>query len=265
MLANNFHTYYSFALLKYRYFFINLVVIIKKMLEIIIFSLSICQSIFGVGLLVIGTPLLLLLDYNFLSVLKTLLPCSILISMFQIINSKPIIKSDKKIIYIALPYVFVGILILYLLNSMVNFKLIVGFAILLTFFLKFFLREKLNLFINKKKVIAMCFAGLFHGLTNTGGSLISLIFQELKNSKVKIQISIAYTYFYFALIQYISLNFFEGRVLFDYENLKLLLLSSFGYFAGVKIFKKLKFNNFVNSLNYIIFFSSLYLIFSELK
>ena len=113
--------------------------------------------------------------------------------------------------------------------------------------------------------MAMCFAGLFHGLTNTGGSLISLIFQELKNSKVKIQISIAYAYLYFALIQYTSLNFFEGRILFDYENLKLLLLSTFGYFVGVKIFKKLKFNSFINSLNYIIFFSSLYLIFSELS
>ena len=235
------------------------------MLEIIIFSLSICQSIFGVGLLVIGTPLLLLLDYNFLLVLKTLLPCSILISIFQIINSKTITRNDKKIIYTALPYVFIGILILYFLNSMINFKLIVGFAILLSFFLKFFLRKKLGLFINKQKVMAMCFAGLFHGLTNTGGSLISLIFQELKNSKVKIQISIAYTYLYFALIQYTSLNFFEGRILFDYENLKLLLLSTFGYFVSVKIFKKLKFNSFINSLNYIIFFSSLYLIFSELS
>tara|TARA_B100000780_G_scaffold230535_1_gene170269 strand:+ start:151 stop:858 length:708 start_codon:yes stop_codon:yes gene_type:complete len=235
------------------------------MLEIIIFLLSICQSIFGVGLLVIGTPLLLLLDYNFLSVLKTLLPCSILISIFQITNSKPVIKSEKKVIYYALPYVFIGILILYLLNSMINFKLIVGFAILLSFYLKFFLKKRLSFFINKNKVAALCFAGLFHGLTNTGGSLISLIFQELKNSKVKIKISIAYTYFYFALIQYTSLNFFEGRVLFDYENLKLLLLSTIGYFVGIKIFKELRFKSYVNSLNFIVFFSSIYLIFSELK
>tara|TARA_B100000787_G_C16180589_1_gene291566 strand:- start:875 stop:1582 length:708 start_codon:yes stop_codon:yes gene_type:complete len=235
------------------------------MLEIIILILSIFQSIFGVGLLVIGTPLLLLLDYDFLLILQILLPCSILVSIFQIFNSKPILKNEKKNIYIALPFVFMGILILYFFNSTINFKLIVGSAILLSLLIKFFLKEKLSFFIVKNKIITLCFAGLFHGLTNTGGTIISIIFQELKKTKANIQVNIAYTYFYFATIQYISLNFFYGKILFKYENLTLLLLASFGYFLGAKIFKKLQFNSFINSLNFVIFFSGLYLVFSELK
>ena len=54
------------------------------MLETIILLLAIIHSIFGIGLLAIGTPLLLILNYDFLVILKILLPCSILINIFQI-------------------------------------------------------------------------------------------------------------------------------------------------------------------------------------
>ena len=70
------------------------------MLESIIFILSIIHSIFGIGLLAIGTPLLL--NYDFLIILEILLPCSILISSFQIIRTKNILNQDKKLIYVLL-------------------------------------------------------------------------------------------------------------------------------------------------------------------
>ncbi len=97
------------------------------MLEIIIFFLSIIHSIFGIGLLAIGTPLLLILSYDFLTILKILLPCSILISAFQIFKIKSIINSDKKIILKSTPYVFLGSLIIYFFSSNINFKLLIGF------------------------------------------------------------------------------------------------------------------------------------------
>ncbi len=46
--------------------------------------LAVVQSVFGVGLLVFGTPTLLLLGYPFDQVLAYLLPCSILISALQV-------------------------------------------------------------------------------------------------------------------------------------------------------------------------------------
>ena len=53
-------------------------------LEIIIITLlSIFQSIFGVGLLIIGTPIFLQLGYDFLTVLNILLPFSVIISLLQ--------------------------------------------------------------------------------------------------------------------------------------------------------------------------------------
>ena len=98
------------------------------MLEITILLLAIIHSIFGIGLLAIGTPLLLILDYDFLVLLKILLPCSILISIFQIIKAKNILHEDKNLIYRSLPYVLLGAFIIYSFSSKINFKLIIGFS-----------------------------------------------------------------------------------------------------------------------------------------
>ena len=233
------------------------------MLEITILLLAIIHSIFGIGLLAIGTPLLLILNYDFLVVLKILLPCSILISIFQIIKAKNILYEDKNLIYRSLPYVLLGAFIVYTFSSKINFKLIIGFSILIFFFLKFFLQKKVKLIIEKRKNILLSAAGFFHGLTNTGGSLISLIFKDLKKNKYEVQGCIAYTYFFYALIQYILLNFFFKKIFLDYSSFKLLLFTCMGYFFGNIIFKKIKFSNFLNILNFIVFLSSIYLIFSE--
>jgi hypothetical protein len=236
-----------------------------KMLESIILTLSIVHSIFGIGLLAIGTPLLLLLNYDFLIILKILLPCSILISAFQIIKSKNISYEDRKLIYISLPYVLVGSIIIYFLSSKINFKLTIGFTILAILFLKTFFKKKIITLINKKKITLISLTALFHGLTNTGGSLISLIFQDLKKKKYEIRACIAFTYFFYALIQYCLLNFFFKQLLLDFNSFKFLLFTCIGYFLGKKIFIKIKLNYYLNILNFIIFLSGIYLVFSELK
>jgi uncharacterized membrane protein YfcA len=235
------------------------------MLESIIFLLSIIHSIFGIGLLAIGTPLLLLLDYNFLIILKILLPCSILISALQIIKTRNISYGDKKLIYRSIPYVFLGAFIIYFFSSKINFKLTIGLSILTILFLKTFLKKQINALIKKKKITLICFTGFFHGLTNTGGSLISLIFQDLKKNKYEIQGCIAYAYFFYATIQYGLLVFFLKELLLDYNSFKLLIFTFVGYFLGNKIFKKVDFKIFNKILNFIIFFSSISLIFNELR
>ena len=47
---------------------------------------SIIQSIFGTGVLLFGTPLLLIFGYDFKYVLILLLPISLLINIFQLIG-----------------------------------------------------------------------------------------------------------------------------------------------------------------------------------
>ena len=50
---------------------------------IILILLVSLQSIVGVGILVLGTPIMLLLEYNMTEILSTLLPISILTSLLN--------------------------------------------------------------------------------------------------------------------------------------------------------------------------------------
>ena len=54
----------------------------------IVLIFSIVQSIFGVGLLLFGTPTLLLLGVGYEQVLWILLPSSITISLYQVFENK---------------------------------------------------------------------------------------------------------------------------------------------------------------------------------
>ena len=58
-------------------------------MEIIVISfLVLVQSIFGIGLLLFGTPTFILLGYSYAETLSILLPNSILISLMQTIFTK---------------------------------------------------------------------------------------------------------------------------------------------------------------------------------
>ena len=82
------------------------------------FLLVILQTIVGVGVLVLGTPLLLLLNYNIIEIMNILLPISITTSLLNYIylksnKEKLKINLDKGIkknfILIFLPGIFLGL------------------------------------------------------------------------------------------------------------------------------------------------------------
>ena len=55
---------------------------------LILLVLIIIQSIFGIGLLLFGTPTFLILGYDFFNTLNFLLPISITVSLLQFISLK---------------------------------------------------------------------------------------------------------------------------------------------------------------------------------
>ena len=92
---------------------------------IIILFLIVFQSIFGIGLLVFGTPTLMILGYQYSDILSVLLPISCSISLIQIINAR---KHDVKtftieFIKFSLPgiIIFLPIVILFITNFYLNF------------------------------------------------------------------------------------------------------------------------------------------------
>ena len=78
--------------------FENLISINEVFTILLMLILSIIQSIAGVGILLIGTPVLLLKGFDIISTINTLLPFSILTSLLNLIFFKfqkyksPIIK-----------------------------------------------------------------------------------------------------------------------------------------------------------------------------
>ena len=127
------------------------------------FFLAILQTIVGVGVLVLGTPVLLILNYNMIEIMNLLLPISITTSFLNYLylksNKKKLkINLDRDIkknfILIFFPGIFIG---LYLTNKFlnyINFEVMVSTVIFVSIYVKWkFLLEVNSLSLNFKKLI----------------------------------------------------------------------------------------------------------------
>ena len=135
------------------------------------------QSIFGVGLLLIGTPSLLLLGYDFANTLNILIPVSITISAVQFFKSKVkdrIFIKDYNIFCI--PFLIIFLFIALKFNYLFDFRFLV--ALLLIFSSVLILNKKkfssFKQMIFKIKNLILIVIGLIHGLTNMGGSFLAI-------------------------------------------------------------------------------------------
>ena len=185
--------------------------------NLIFIVLIIIQSIFGIGLLLLGTPTFLLLGYDFLSTLNFLLPSSIVISYLQFKSLK---TSSKKIIFeyniFCLPFLVLFLLLALYFKEILNFKFYV--AIILIISSLFVLNKNTFLSLRKKilkyKKLILIFIGSVHGLTNMGGGFLT-IFSSLINNNHKnlTRHFISYGYLIMGLLQYFIL------ILMEYNNL----------------------------------------------
>ena len=167
---------------------------------------SVLQSIFGTGVLLFGTPILLMLGKDFQTTLTILLPASIFINFFQIRNNlKSIdIAFYKNLILFCLPMVFLTLYLSFSIhlntNSVIGIFLIVislkslvkPIAMIINWMLSF---ERLYL----------TMMGILHGLTNLGGSLLSGIVLNKDLSKDSKRATIAASYCSMACIQIVTI------------------------------------------------------------
>ena len=84
--------------------------------------------------------------------------------------------------YICLPSVFLGLFILKNFQNDINFNLLICFVIWFVLILSY-IKKKVNFSKNLKKII-ICLTGLLHGVTNSGGSLLSLLIIKSYNEDV---------------------------------------------------------------------------------
>ena len=218
---------------------------------IIIFT-SIIQSIFGTGVLLFGTPLLLLFGYNFQSLLFILLPTSVLINLFQLKNNLSEIDFSfyKKLILFCIPSIVIS---LYYINfKSININTYIGILLILIALKNTIpsLKRAVELLI-KKDFIYLIITGFIHGISNLGGALLSAIVINKNLSKNSTRSTIALSYLTFAIFQIVTIIFIIGN------NSFVSLINASYWMLGIIVFLIVE-NTFYLKINekiYIKFFT----------
>jgi hypothetical protein len=218
----------------------------------IIFILIAIQSIFGVGLLLFGTPSFLLLGYDFANTINILMPVSITISALQFFKSK---VSDRNFIkeynLFCLPFLILFLVLALKFRQFLDFKILVAFLLIFSSILIFNKRRFSSfkkIFFNSKKYILMGI-GCVHGLTNMGGSFLAIYSTLIsKNIKEFARYYISYGYLIMGILQFITVLFISFKIL-DFNKLYYVFLAVIIYFPIQKIFKNIndkKFSKYIN-------------------
>lgn len=177
------------------------------------------QSVFGVGVLLFGTPLLLLLGYDFINALSVLLPISIAINSLQILKHYPYIDSEfyKKVLLYSIPMI---VLFLFIISTVkIKIGLLVGSFLILVALKSFFpvIEQNLQKLVRYERSY-LAVLGIVHGLTNLGGSLLTAIVHAKDYTKDTTRVTVAVCYASFAVFQLITLFFIGGEFELSYSD-----------------------------------------------
>lgn len=241
-----------------------------EFIYLIFLILTILQSIAGVGVLVIGTPALLSLNLNIVDVLFVLLPISIFTSLlnliyFNLLSKKKRVNIDKNIkkifFLICIPSIFLGLLILRNFENFLNLKYIISIVIISSILLT---NKKNNLinFSTKFKLIYLFFTGMVHGITNSGGSLLSL-FLSTNQDKESSRFSITFFYFFLASFQFLIFIYVFGLSEFKFSIITLTLIILAGVIIGNLLSKHFSRGNFRYLITFFSLVSVIFLLFSK--
>ena len=224
------------------------------------------QSVIGVGILVLGTPFLLLLNYNIIDIFFILLPISILTSLSNLlimnfhnnVFKKSTSKEFKKFFIICIPSIIIGLLILKFFQNYINFKVLVSLVIIFSVFLVI-LKDKIQFRINFFRISILSIVGVIHGLTNSGGTLMSLTLSTNKN-KDYARFNITFFYLILASFQYLVavIIFYED---FNFpKSIGLILFIFLGIFIGNIFNNYIDYNKYKIVINILALLSSLMLL-----
>ena len=198
------------------------------------------QSVFGIGLLIFGTPTLLLLGYTFIETLNIILLPSISISFLQIVNSRNEVddslrKYKRLFIIYCIPFLLMGLFFIKFNYQLIDFKFYIGLILIIITLIRVGSSENkfISNFLLSYLKISYIFIGILHGITNMGGSFLSILASSIySESKQKTRYLIAYCYFIMGLIQYIFIQIFFGDNFNPYSIIymliPILIFQSFG-------------------------------------
>ena len=207
----------------------------------LILVLAVIQSLFGVGILLFGTPILMLLGYQYQEVLLYLLPASAALSWSQVwdMRSYKLDGGYRKLFFmICLPCLMLGMYLTKIYDLKIQIKIAITIMLFLAFVLRTFepLRNRLQTFMQNYLKSALASMGLIHGLANMGGSILTPLVSSLYTDKNKVLAGVSFDYAFMATFQLSVLILMQG-----YKFLPLYLIGSaialsVRYLIGKKVF-----------------------------
>ena len=175
------------------------------MIEIITIALfAVLQSVFGIGILFLGTPTLLILGYPFADTLSIVLPASIAVSLLQVLRgSLPPSKWIREFtLWCILP---VGVVLVIGLSTGLDIELELFVAIMLLAYVVIRLIPDSARFLQNNvreyPRVWLSVIGVVHGFSNLGGGLLAIFAANTFQDKILIRDRIAFCYLCFAAIQ----------------------------------------------------------------
>jgi uncharacterized protein len=198
---------------------------------IVILLFSTIQSIFGVGLLLFGTPTFLLLGYSYSETLWLLLPCSVTISLLQVISEYNLVNAKKRVFYLVIPTSVLGLAFVIIYANNINITRIVGVFLLLIGVVRLSSKLQALLGLMVKKHIQMYYImiGIVHGVSNMGGGPLSILMSTIYSKKEFIRANVAFVYLILAIFQLAILSVLSNISLGS-EAMLLILIALASYF-----------------------------------
>lgn len=146
-------------------------------LSTVVILCALCQSVVGVGLIMIGLPTLILSGFAFDQALSVCLPGSLIINLFQVSTERKNYRRDDILSYVCIGLIYTVFLFYLNLIIGVSFnKLTAGLILLLTGTIGFLpsVRERFLRSLDISPRITNTAIGLIHSVSSLGGSLLSL-------------------------------------------------------------------------------------------
>ena len=184
----------------------------EYMVALIILVSMLTQLLFGVGVLLWGTPSLILLGYEFTTALSLLLPISLGISGLQVgPNSEHINKKEIwSFIKLSLPLVIFSLIAVITLD--INVEWFVFGALGVGGLLRLNTFQTLSDRIVNFKDFMLPVIGIVHGISNLGGALLVIWVAQTNKTKLGLRSTVATCYFLLALFQLVTLIVYNDEV-----------------------------------------------------
>jgi len=195
----------------------------------VILITSAIQSVFGVGVLLFGTPLLIMSGYSFTSTLSVLLPLSLTINVLQIVKEREFINFDffRRLLLFSVPSIVISLI--FVVEVDLDFSILIGlFLVIIS--LKFFSERLWNIviFFFSYERTYFVITGIVHGVSNLGGGLLTSKVFSMNATRQEKRATISACYFTFAMFQVITLILLGE---FQWFRIEYLLLGITIYFV----------------------------------